>query len=106
MRAYPGTNKLSRALVEIVREILKHRGSSPDVLRLFFDKGGSCGHVFRDLLQLPAVRFYTFAKRTEENVAEWERLPATNFEHKRFTFDKHADLPADQRPAYHLTDTE
>ena len=106
MRAYHGANKLSRALVEIVREVLKHRGPSPDPLRLFFDKGGSCGHVFRDLLQLPAVRFYTFARRTEENVAEWEQLPATDFEKKRFTFEKHADRPADQRPAYRLADTE
>ena len=106
MRAFQGTNKLSQSLVEIVREVLKHRGPSPDPVRLFFDKGGSCGHVFRDLLQLPSVRFYTFAKRTEENVAKWEQLPATAFEKQRFTFDKHADLPADQRPAYRLADTE
>ena len=106
MRAYQGTNKLSQALVDIVREMLKHRGPSQDLLRLFFDKGGSCGHVFRDLLQLPTVLFYTFAKRTEENVAEWEQLPTTAFEKKPFTFDKHADLPPDQRPAYRLADTE
>jgi hypothetical protein len=90
MRAYQGTNKLSQALVEIVREILQHRGAGQNLLRLFFDKGGSCGHVFRDLLRFPSVRFYTFAKRTEENVAEWEQLPATAFEKKQFTFDKHA----------------
>ena len=106
MRAYQGTNKLSQALVEIVREILKHRGPSQDLLRLFFDKGGSCGHVFRDLLQLPTVLFYTFAKRTEENVREWEKLQTADFEKKPFTFDKHADLPPDQRPAYRLADTE
>jgi hypothetical protein len=106
MRAYPGTNKLSQGLVDIVREILKHRGPDHNQLRLFFDKGGACGHVFRDLLQLPPVLFYTFAKRTEENVAQWEKLQATAFEKKRFTFDKHADLPADQRPTYRLADTE
>jgi hypothetical protein len=106
MRAYQGTNKLSQGLVEIVHEILKHRGPDRNQLRLFFDKGGSCGHVFRDLLQLSSVRFYTFAKRTEENVAQWEALPATDFEKKRFIFDKHADLPADQRPTYRLADTE
>jgi hypothetical protein len=106
MRAYPGTNKLSQGLVEIVREILQHRGPDQNQLRLFFDKGGSCGHVFRDLLQLPSVRFYTFAKRTEENVAQWEKLQATDFEKKRFTFDKHADLPTDQQPPYRLADTE
>ena len=106
MRAYHGTNKLSQALVEIVREILKHRGPSQDQVRLFFDKGGSCGHVFRDLLRFPSVRFYTFAKRTEENVAEWEQMPATDFEKKQFTFNKHADLPAEQRPAYRLADTD
>ena len=72
VRAYQGTNKLSQALVDIVRELLKHRRPSPNPLRVFFDKGGSCGHVFRDLLQLPSVLFYTFAKRTEENVAEWK----------------------------------
>jgi len=105
MRAFHGTNKLSQSLVEIVREVLKYRGPNQDQLRLFFDKGGSCGHVFRDLLPLPAVRFYTFAKRTEENVAEWEQLPAKAFEQKRFSFDKHADLPADQRPCYRLADT-
>ena len=106
MRAYQGTNKLSQGIIEIVREILQHRGHGQQLLRLFFDKGGSCGHVFRDLLQLPSVRFYTFAKRTEENVAQWEKLQATDFEKKPFTFDKHADLPPDQRPAYHLADTE
>lgn len=106
MRAYQGTNKLSQALVEIVRELLKHHGSSQNPLRLFFDKGGSCGHVFRDLLQLSSVLFYTFAKRTEENVAEWEQLQAADFEMNVFTFDKHADLPPDQRPAYRLADTD
>ena len=106
MRADQGTNKLSQALVEIVREVLKHRGPNPNPLRLFFDKGGSCGHVFRDLLQFPSVLFYTFAKRTEENVAAWERLPDRAFETVPFTFDKHADLPADQRPAYRLADTD
>jgi hypothetical protein len=106
MRAFQGANKLSQALVDIVREILKHRGPSPGPLRLFFDKGGSCGHVFRDLLRLPSVFFYTFAKRTEENVAQWDLLPTADFEKKSFTFDKHADLPADQRPAYRLADTE
>jgi hypothetical protein len=106
MRAYQGTNKLSHGLVEIVQELLKHRGADLQPLRLFFDKGGSCGHVFRDLLQLPSVWFYTFAKRTEENVAQWEQLPASDFEKKPFTFDKHADWPADQRPTYRLADTE
>lgn len=106
MRAYQGANKLSQALVEIVCEILKHRGPKPHPLRLFFDKGGSCGHVFRDLLQLSSVLFYTFAKRSEENVAAWERLPDRAFEPIPFTFDKHAGLPTDQRPAYRLADTE
>jgi len=105
MRAYQGTNKLSQALVDIVREILKHRGPTPNPLRLFFDKGGACGHVFRDLLQFPRVFFYTCAKRTEENVALWERLPASVFETVPFTFDKHADRPAHQQPAYRLADT-
>jgi hypothetical protein len=31
-------------------------------------------------------------------VAQWEKLQASDFEKKRFTFDKHADLPTDQRP--------
>jgi hypothetical protein len=106
VRAFQGTNKLSQSLVEIVREVLKHRGPSQDPVRLFFDKGGSCGHVFRDLLKFPSVFFYTYAKRTEENVAAWERLPDSAFETAPFTFDKHADLPADQRPAYRLADTE
>ena len=106
MRAYQGANKLSRALAEIVREILNHRGPNPNPLRLFFDKGGSCGHVFRDLLKFPSVFFCTCAKRTEENVAAWELLPDSAFETVPFTFDKHADRPADQRPAYRLADTE
>ncbi len=106
LRAYHGANKLSRGLVALVREIIQHRGPVQDLLQLFFDKGGSCGHVFRDLLQLPAVHFYTFAKRTEENVAEWEQLPPTAFAPEGFTFAKHAELPADQRPTYRLADTE
>ena len=106
MRAYHGTNKLSQGLVEIVRELLKHRGSAASPLRLYFDKGGSCGHVFRDLLQLPAVWFYTFAKRTEENVADWEQLPVSVFAKKSFSFEKHAAWPAAERPTYRLADTE
>jgi hypothetical protein len=45
IRAYRGTNKLSTGLVEIVGEILKHRGKDQGQLRIFFDKGGSCGRV-------------------------------------------------------------
>jgi len=105
MRAYHGANKLSQGLVELVREIIKQRAPIQELLQIFFDKGGACGHVFRDLLQLPAVHFYTFAKRTEENVAAWEKLPPTAFAPERFTFAKHADLPAAQRPSYRLADT-
>jgi hypothetical protein len=106
MRAYHGTNKLSQAIVEIVREILEHRGPGQGRLRLFFDKGGSCGHVFHDLLQFPQVLFYTLAKRSEENVQVWEQLPETEFEAVPFIFDKHADWPIDQQPVYRLADIE
>jgi len=67
LRVYQGTKKLSRALVEIVQELLAHRGDLPGVLRFFFDKGGYCGAVFRDLLQCAGILFYTPAVRYATN---------------------------------------
>jgi len=106
LRAYHGTNKLSTGLVEIVADILKWRGPDHGVLRIFFDKGGACGHVLRDLLEYPQVLFYTLARRSEENVQVWEKLDKRDFERKRFSFDKHMHLPKDQRPTYRLADIE
>lgn len=106
LRAYHGTNKLSTGLVEVVADILKWRGPDHGVLRVFFDKGGACGHVVRDLLECPQVLFYTLARRSEENVHVWEKLDKRDFDRKRFSFDKHMPLPTDQRPTYLLADTE
>ncbi len=106
LRAYHGANKLSTGLVEVVADILKWRGPDHGVLRIFFDKGGACGHVLRDLLEFPQVLFYTLARRSEENVEVWEHLAKGDFDRKRFSFDKHAHLPKDQRPTYRLADSE
>ena len=106
LRAYRGTKKLSKGLVEIVREILDHRGSLEGLLRLFFDKGGYSGHIFLALSEESRVHFYTPAVRYASNVAQWEKLQERDFDEAPFVFDKHADLPAEERPAYHLADTE
>ena len=106
VRTYQGTKKLSRGLLEIVRELLKHRGSLEGLLRLFFDKGGYSGHIFRTLADCPNVHFYTPAVRYPENVAQWERLQESDFSPQPFVFDKHAHLPADERLTYRLADTE
>jgi hypothetical protein len=106
LRVYRGTKKLSLGLVEMVREMLKHRGNVPGRLRVFFDKGGYSGQNFRDLAEESQVRFYTPAVRYPANVELWERLTDTDFDPEPFTFDKHADLSPDQRPAYRLADTE
>jgi hypothetical protein len=106
LRAYHGTKKLSRGLLEIVREILRHRGLLKGLLRLFFDKGGYSGHIFRTLAHCPDVHFYAPAIRYPENVAQWEGLQETDFAPQPFVFDKHAHLPADERPSYRLADTE
>ena len=106
VRVYQGTKKLSRGLVEIVRELLRHRGQLKGLLRLFFDKGGYCGQIFRTLADCPDVHFYTPAVRYPDNVAQWEQLPDADFAAQPFVFDKHADLPAEERPAYRLADTE
>ena len=106
LRAYQGTKKLSRGLLEIVREILRHRGLLKGLLRLFFDKGGYSGHIFRALANCPDVHFYAPAIRYPENVAQWEGLPETDFAPQSFVFDKHAHLPADECPSYRLADTE
>ena len=106
LRVYQGTKKLSKGLVEMVREVLKHRGNVPGRLRVFFDKGGYSGQVFRDLAEESQVRFYTPAVRYPANVKVWEQLKDTDFAPEPFTFDKHADLPPDQRPVYRLADTE
>lgn len=106
LRVYQGTKKLSKGVVEIVREVLKHRGSQEGQLRTFFDKGGYSGQIFRTLADEPQVRFYTPAVRYPANVQQWEHLKDTDFDPEPFIFDKHADLPTDQRPFYRLADTE
>ena len=106
VRVYQGTKKLSRGLLEIVRELLRHRGSPKGLLRLFFDKGGYSGHIFRTLADCPNVHFYAPAVRYPENVAQWEQLQEADFDPQPFVFDKHSRLPANERPAYRLADTE
>ena len=106
LRAYHGTKKLSQGLVEMVRELLEHRGSLEGLLRLFFDKGGYGGQIFLALTKEPRVRFYVPAVRYPSNVAQWEQLQDSDFEADPFTFDKHVDLPLEQRPVYRLADTE
>jgi hypothetical protein len=99
VRVYQGTKKLSR-------ELLQHRGQLKGLLRLFFDKGGYCGQIFRALSDCPNVHFYTPAVRYPDNVAHWEQLQDADFDPEPFVFDKHAALPAEERPAYCLADTE
>jgi len=106
LRVYHGTKKLSKGLVEIVRELLNHRGSLKGLLRLFFDKGGYSGQIFLVLSEEPRVHFYTLAVRYPNNVAQWEQLRESDFDVDPFIFDKHADLPVEQRPTYRLADTE
>jgi hypothetical protein len=106
LRAYHGTKKLSKGLVEIARELLKHRGSLKGILRLFFDKGGYSGSIFLALSKESRVRFYVPAMRYANNVVQWEQLQEDDFDATPFTFDKHADWPVDQRPVYRLADTE
>jgi hypothetical protein len=106
VRVYQGTKKLSKGVVEIVQEVLQHRGDLGGLLRIFLDKGGYGGHIFRTLAAEARVRFYTPAVRYPSNVEQWERLQDTDFDVEPFIFDKHAALPTDQRPAYRLADTE
>lgn len=106
VRVYQGTKRLSRGLVEMVAELLKHRGALLGLLRLFFDKGGYQGRIFRTLADCPGVHFYTPAVRYPENVAQWERLAEADFDPQPFVFDKHANLPAPEQPLYRLADTQ
>ncbi len=106
VRVYQGTKKLSKGVVEIVQEMLEHRGNLDGLLRIFADKGAYGGHIFRALAAEDRVRFYIPAVRYPSNVKQWERLKDTNFDTEPFSFDKHANLSADQRPAYSLADTE
>jgi len=106
LRAYHGTKKLSKGLVEIVCELLAHRGALKGLLRLFFDKGGYRGQIFLALSQEPRVRFYVPAVRYPSNVAQWEKLQDSDFDANPFTFDKHANWPVAQRPVYRLADTK
>jgi hypothetical protein len=106
LRVYQGTKKLSKALLEMVREMLQHRSSFPGLLRIFFDKGGYSGQNFRDLANEPRVRFYSPAVRYSSNVKQWEQLRDTDFDPEPFIFDKHVDLVPDQQPVYRLADIE
>jgi len=104
LRVYQGSKKLSRALLEMVAELRRHREGIEGLWRIFFDKGGYKGQNFQALSVLPDVHFYTPAVRYSTNVEQWEQLEEGDFDPKPFVFDKHADLPADQRPAYRLAD--
>jgi hypothetical protein len=106
LRTYQGCKKLSQGIVPLVNELLCHRGADQGVLRLFFDKGGYQGGVFRQLADNPRVHFYTLAVRYPEHVAQWERLPATAFDPQPFVFAKHAAWPVAECPVYRLADTD
>jgi hypothetical protein len=104
LRVYQGAKKLSQALLEMVAELCRHREGIEGLWRIFFDKGGYKGQNFQALSALPDVHFYTPAVRYSSNVEQWEQLEEGDFAPDPFVFDKHADLPADQRPVYHLAD--
>ena len=106
LRVYQGSKKLSLALPEIVAELRRHRGEGKGPWRLFFDKGGYKGQIFRDLAAMEDVHFYCPAVRYPDNVAQWERLTEEDFDLEPFVFAKHADLPPEERPVYRLADTE
>jgi transposase len=106
VRVYQGAKKLSWGIVAIVEEILKHRGDREGVVRIFADKGAYAGHVFQPLAAEERVHFYIPAVRYASNVEQWEQLRDTDFDTQPFSFDKHAALPADQRPVYRLADTQ
>ncbi|MBU0494682.1 MAG: hypothetical protein KKA73_14480 [Chloroflexi bacterium] len=106
LRVYQGTKKLSQGLPPLVQELLQHRGALPGLLRLFFDKGGYCGQIFRALADELGVHFYTPAVRYATNVAQWEQLTAADFDREPFILAKHADLPPAEQPVYQLADTE
>jgi hypothetical protein len=104
LRVYQGVKKLSQALLEMVTELRRHRRGIEGLWRIFFDKGGYKGQNFQALSALPDVHFYTPAVRYSSNVEQWEQLEEGDFEPDPFVFDKHADLPTDQRPIYRLAD--
>ncbi|MBU0495601.1 MAG: hypothetical protein KKB13_27445, partial [Chloroflexi bacterium] len=106
LRVYQGTKKLSQGIPPLVQELLQHRGALPGLLRLFFDKGGYSGQIFRTLVAELRVHFYTPAVRYATNVAQWERLTTDDFDAEPFVFAKHADLPPLDQPVYQLADTE
>jgi len=105
LRVYQGAKKLSQALLEMVTELRRHRRGIEGLWRIFFDKGGYKGQNFQALSALPDVHFYTPAVRYSSNVEQWEQLEEGDFDPDPFIFDKHADLPVQERPTYRLADT-
>jgi hypothetical protein len=106
LRTYHGTNKLSKALPEIVQELREHSGALDNFWRIFFDKGGYQGLLFQKLSDLPDIYFYTPAKRYPNHVEKWEALAENEFDDEPFVYDKHLSLPAEEQPTYKLADTE
>jgi hypothetical protein len=74
------------------------------IVELVKGKIGNTGRILK--AEELVLHFYTPAVRYADNVAQWERLQEDDFDQEPFTFDKHADLPAAERPAYRLADTE
>jgi len=104
LRVRQGGKTLSQVLVAMVKELRIHRQGITGMLRLFFDRGGYKGLIFQALSKLPDVHFYSPAVRYSTNVEQWEALTEEDFEPDPFVFDKHADLPPDERPSFRLAD--
>lgn len=81
-----------------------HRRGIEGMLRLFFDRGGYKGFIFKALSRLPDVHFYCPAVRYSTNVEQWEALSEDYLEPEPFVFDKHAHLLPDERPSFRLAD--
>jgi transposase len=104
LRVRQGGKNLTHVLLALVKELCIHRRGIEGLLRFFFDRGGYKGLIFEALSKLDDVHFYTPAVRYPTNVEQWEALTEEDFEPKPFVFDKHADLPSDERPRFRLAD--
>jgi transposase len=105
LRIRRGAKQLHRAVIPMVREILRQWESKEGTLRLFLDRGAFHGLLFQALKALPRVHFYIPAVRYPNYVEAWEELPDSIFEENPFVFERDKDLPPEERVSYRLADT-
>jgi len=71
-----GKSTLSTVLPEIISEL---KSKVTGKIRLFFDRGGYKGTLFKDLIEDEGLSFVTLAKGYSKSKEQWDKIPDSEF---------------------------